>query len=191
MKQRTGNKFNILLAITGLLLVFLIAFANIGFTGSWLISEDELGFTVKVPDIKIKVEQTISSNVREITKQDNKIYFGETILYSNKEYDLNVTIKNDELGKGFYIRCRALAVVNGTTYNVNNCITNSLYKNTNGWMYLTTSTSSATPIQMPATTTRSILDTITFPSSVFGSLQGKHISLFFEIEGSPLQDFTI
>ena len=203
MKTKISNKLNIVLIAIALLLVFVVGRVKFGNTNSWLVDKDKVGFTVTVANINIKVNQTITQTVdqegeqieqqvvREITTADNKIYFGTNILEADKWYDLNVTISNDELGSGFYIRCQALAVIDGTTYNINNCITNQLYKDTDGWMYTTQSSTSATRVQMTKGETRDLIDTITFPSSVIGSLEGKHVSLYLYIEGSPSQNFDI
>ncbi|MBQ7880477.1 MAG: hypothetical protein IJ358_01370 [Clostridia bacterium] len=187
MKTKTSNKLNMLLIAITLLLVFVAGAKVFGSTNSWLKTEDQVGFTVTVTGIQLSVKQdnrTIPNN--------GMIYLNTDIVEADTAYDLNVSITNNELGSSYYIRCQAFAVVNGTTYNINNCITNDLYKNsTDNWMYITSGSTSSTPVQIPSGESVVFIDTVTFPSSVLGSLEGKYVKLYLYIEGSSSADFSV
>lgn len=189
--RKTSNKLNILLIAITLLLVFVTGTKFIGSTHSWLTASEQIGFTVTISDINIKIKQSS----REISNNGN-IYIGANYIEADKPYALNVTVTNEEDFSGYYIRFQAFAVVNGTTYNINEYITTDFYKNADGWAYNTASSSSATPIQMASKQTKTMLNTMTIPATAsagklsISTLQGKHFKLFLYVEGSPSSDFT-
>lgn len=201
MKQKTSNMLNILLIAITLLLIFVATANAIGKTGSWLTDKDEVGFTTKVAPINIVITQTLNkdtANEESVTvENDGTITLGTDYIEANKPYALNVTITNGEEGSGYYVRYQAIAIVNGTEYNINEYITTDFYQNTDGWAYHTASNQSATPTQMAEGETKILMGTMTIPATAdngklsIGTLQGKHFKLFLYIEGSPSADFLV
>ena len=209
MKTKTSNKLNILLIAITLLLIFVAGASAIGKTGSWLTDDEKIGFTVKVADINIVIEQTYTqtttddkgnSTETQVTRtiEDNgTIYLNTSIIEANKAYPLNVKITNNEPGDGYYVRFQALAVVNGVTYNINEYITSDFYKNANGWAYNTANSGSSAPLVMTNGQSKTIMGTMTIPATAsagklsIASLQGKHFRLYLYIEGSPSANFDM
>lgn len=185
MNTKTSNKLNIVLLAIILLLMFVACFNRFGKTNSWLINKDEIGFEVNVSNINIVIKQ----DSREIESEDN-IYLGTGIIEADKVYDLNVTITNDEDGDGYFVRSQVIAVIDGKVYNINNYVVNDFYKDIDGWMYLTESTSSSTRKQMTSNETKNVIDTIKFPSSFIGVKQGKFLKLYLYIEGNSIANFN-
>ncbi len=193
MKQLKISKVNILLTAIVALLIFVAGFNLIGLTGSWLEDNEEVVFNTQVTGINIVLKQ----NDVEIT--DNKIKIPTNIIEADTTYDMNVTITNDENTKGYYVRFRVVALVNGTQYNINNLIATDFYKHpTDGWMYHTANPASSTLTQMDANTsassTRRLLTSFSVPSTAetglsIANLQGKHFRLFMFIEGSTTETF--
>ena len=184
MQTKSGNKLNMLLVAITLLLVF-VSGVKIMDTHSWLVNRDDIGFVVSVADINLVVKQ----GERTIENNGN-IYLGTQIIEADKPYTLNVTLTNVEDDAGFYIRCQAFAVIGGVTYNINNYITNNLYKANDGWAYLTQNSSSSTHRTMTANEVVTIINTVTFPASIVNNMQGKNIKLFLYIEGNPTDSFN-
>ncbi len=196
MKTKFSNKFNILLiAIIMVLLVF-VAFMNaLGTTGAWLNTKDEIGFQVNVDQIKLSIKQG-DRKLNEDGAETGLIYLGTNIIEAGVTYldDVTeqVTITNDETSTGYYIRCQAFAVVNGVTYNINNCITSDLESYTDGWMY--SEDAEGNRIQMPpysATdpdngSTLVLMKNVTFPQSFVDQIQGQLVKLHIFIEGSAI-----
>lgn len=186
MKTKSSNKLNILLLAITVLLVFVVGYKALGQTNSWLINKDEIGFTVNVSGISLVVKQ----NDTQISNNGN-ISLGVGIIEAGVDYDLNVTITNDELGDGYFIRSQVIAMVDGSAYNLNACVVGDFYNDTtDGWMYITDNKESSTHKQIPKGETKTIIDTISFPESFINSLQGKHLKLYLYIEGSPVDDFN-
>lgn len=186
MKQK-GLKLNVLLAVTTLLLLFVCL--TINYTGAWLADEDTISFTAQVDAINIELKQ----DTRTLTSTDNNIILGTNILEADTEYDVNVTLTNKETNTGYFVRYKVVAQVNGTVYNINNCITTSLYKNSNGWIYVGTT---STPTQMTAGQTATLIDSIKIPATAstgelsISALQGKFFRLYLYVQGSPVSDFS-
>lgn len=187
MKTKTSNKLNMLLIAITLLLIFVAGFKAVGQTGSWLIDDEEIGFTVNVADINLEVKQ----GTRTIADKGN-IYLGTSIIETGKIYNIDdVTITNKEALDGYYIRCQVFAVVDGVTYNINNCITTEFYKNTtDNWMYNTNNTSQSAYKPMSSSQTLKIIEKIQFPASFINGttndIKGDHITLHLFIEGSAV-----
>lgn len=186
MNTKSSNKLNILLLAITLLLVFVVGYKALGQTNSWLINKDEIGFTVNVSGINLVVKQ----NGTQISNNGN-ISLGTDIIEASEEYDLNITIKNEELGDGYFIRSQVIAVIDGAVYNLNDCVDGDLYNDTDGWMYITQSKQSSARTQIAKDETKTIIDTIVFPESFIQELQGKHLKLYLYIEGSPVEDFNV
>lgn len=184
MKTKSGNKLNRLLVAIILLLVF-VSGVKIVDTYSWLVNRDEVGFVVSVADINLVVKQ----GERTIENNGN-IYLGTQIIEADKPYTLNITLTNLEEDSGFYIRCQAMALIGGETYNINSLITNNLYKSNDGWAYLTQNSGSSTHRTMTGSEVIPIINTITFPSSLVNSMEGKNVKLFLYIEGNPTDSFN-
>lgn len=184
VKTKSGNKLNMLLMAITLLLVF-VSGIKIMDTHSWLINRDEIGFVVSVADINLVVKQG-----ERIIENNGNIYLGTEIIEADKPYTLNVTLTNVEEENGFYIRCQAFAVIGGKTYNINSFIDNDLYKANDGWAYLTQDASNSTHRTMAGNEVLTIIDTVTFPSALVDSMQGKNVKLFLYIEGNPTDSFN-
>lgn len=185
MKIKTNNKMLIMLsAIILLLLVFSATFNMIGQTNSWLKDDDDIGFVLNVQAINLVVKQ----GEREIT--DSYIYLGTDLIEGDTEYVLNVTITNNEIGKGYYIRSQAFAVVNGVTYNINNYIVSDL-KADGKWLYSVDSNNNKVAMA-PSGEDGSVLNlitSVTFPQEFINAVQGQYIKLHLFVEGSATGTF--
>ena len=182
MKTKT-SKLNILLIAITLLLLFVACFNAFGKTNSWLIDNDEIGFELNVQNITIKVKQ----GERVVDNQTGFIYLGTDLIEADTAYMTtdadDVTIVNEETtGVGYYIRCQAFAVVNGVSYNINNCITGDLYKRNDNWMYSVNAENENG--QMSAEQTITIIKSVKFPASFINQVQGQYFKLHLFIEGS-------
>ena len=184
VKTKSGNKLNMLLVAITLLLVF-VSGVKIMDTHSWLVDRNDIGFVVSVADINIVVKQ----GERNIENNGN-IYLGTEVIEADKPYALNITLTNVEESEGFYVRCQAMALIGGKTYNINKLIDNDLYKADDGWAYLTSGAQSSTHRTMAGSETVTIINTITFPASLVDSMQGKNVKLFLYIEGNPTDSFN-
>ena len=201
--SKSSNKLIMMLTAIALLLVFGIAFGSVSSTNSWLKDSDTAGFMVTISNIDIKVKQTITQTVddgnggttentivREIGN-GGYIYIGDKIIEADKEYDLNVSILNNENTTGYYLRFKAVAIVDGVEYNINEYITSDFYIGNDGWGYNTASKESDEPIAMEANQEKVILDTMTIPATAsagklgLNNVQGKRFTLKLIIEGSP------
>ena len=190
MKTKTNNKLNILLIATVLLLVFVMAFRWFNQTGAWLTVNEDITFVVDVKDISIIVTQDDGEGTRTIVN-NGKIYTGVKVLEGDVRYDIeDVSITNTEAGNGYYIRCQVIAIVNGTEYNINNLVETDMYKNADGYMYHTASSSSPTATPMATGSTKDIIKAFTIPKTAdtglsIGNMQGKHVRFCLYIQGSP------
>lgn len=202
MKTKT-SKFNILLVVTIVLLVFVVCTQFAGKTGAWLKDDDELVFTINVSAISIQVKQ----GDRDI-KDGGLLHTGTSLIEGDKEYSFEaMTISNKEEGVGYYVRFKAIAKVNGVEYNINDYITSDFYNNTTDkWMYYTASKTNSTPIQMPKDNVatdvdeslKTLISAFTIPSTnadnnklSTSKMQGKYFRLYIYIEGSPSSSFDI
>ena len=192
VKQKSFTQFNILWVAISVLLIFVIAM-HIGGTGSWLSKDETIVFKTQVVGININIQQTLNKGKEgESTVEivdGGPISLQTNIIEADTDYPLDVTVTNGESGLGYYIRYKALAMVNGTEYNINNLIDTDFYVKTDGWAYHTASSGSATPTQMAANSTRNMLNSFRIPSTAgsglsIGTLQGKHFKLYIYIEGS-------
>jgi len=184
VKAKTNNKINLLLLAIVMLLVF-VSGAKIMDTYSWLTSGDKTGFVVSVADINLIVKQD-----SRVIQNGGNIYLGTEIIEADKVYNLNITITNDESGSGYYVRCQVLALIGGVTYNFNSRVTNNLYKDNDGWMYITSGPTNSTKRQMAEGEIVQVINTITFPSNIVDSMQGKNVKFFLYIEGYPTNSFV-
>lgn len=190
MKQTKGLKLNVLLTAICLLLVLVCLLVN--YTGAWLSSKDTVSFTAQVDAINIVLKQ----DDRELTTADNNIYLGTDVIEADTQYDVNLTLKNNEQNEGYYVRYKVVAQVNGTIYNINNYITvgEGLYKNADGWIYYVSTGSTAKA--MPAGLELTIMDDIEIPSTAssgqlsISTLQGKFFRLYLYVQGSPSNTFN-
>lgn len=174
-----------MLLVAIILLLVFVSGVKILDTHSWLVDRDDVGFVVSVADINLAVKQ----DSRAIENGGN-IYLGTQTIEADKTYTLNVTLTNIEEDDGFYVRCQAMALIDGKTHNINSLVTNSLYKASDGWMYVTSGAQDSTHRQMTSNETVTIINTITFPSSLVATMQGKHVRLFLYIEGNPTDVFN-
>ena len=190
MKTKTSNKVNIVLIAITLLLLFVVGVSSIGKTNSWLTHSDQIGFEVYVPPINIVVEQTVNGSTREIDN-NQYIYLDTDYIEANHTYPLNVTITNKEEGLGYYIRCQAFAIVDGVTYNINNCITGDFYKRSDNWMYSVNSNNENTAMASFGNdgSTLTLIESVKFPPSFIDLVQGQHLKLYLFIEGSATGTF--
>ena len=188
MKQTKGLKLNVLLTAICLLLVFVCLLIN--YSGAWLTSKDTVKFTAQVDAINIVLKQ----DARELTSANNNIYLGTNIIEADKDYDVNITITNNEQNEGYYVRYKVVAQVNGTVYNINNYITfgSGLNKNADGWIYVASGT---TPKAMTSGQILTIMDSFKIPATAsngqlsISTLQGKFYRLYLYVQGSPLSTF--
>ena len=197
MKTKTSNKFNIWLIAITLLLLFVAGVSAFGKTNSWLVDSDDVGFVLNVDEIDI----TIKQGDRQINNK-GYIYLGTDVILPDTEYltktttgtivDNSVTITNNEIGMGYYIRFQAIAVVNGASYNITNCINTSdfAYKEvTDGaWMYSVDENNNN--IAMTAGETLTLMQDILFPENFVNLIQGQYFKLHLFLEGSATGDFT-
>ena len=200
MKTQTSNKLNTLLVAIVMLLVFVAGARALGGTNSWLTDENKVKLQLSVVGIDIAVKQ----GSREVTNGES-IYLDASYIEA-KTYDIeDVKTTNNEEGDGYYIRFQVLAVVNGTSYNINSNVTTD-YNTTNGntvtnfyssgeWLYYRGGASGSTPVQMSSNQTQSILTSVTIPTTLgsvnIAELQGKHVRLYLYIEGSPSSNFNV
>lgn len=197
MKTKTSNRLNILLSAITLLLIFVAMANSISQTHSWLEDDDEIGFVLNVATIDIEIKQ----GTRTITS-GGYIYLGTDTIQANTEYlteDNSVTITNNEIGSGYYIRFQAFAVVNGVTYNINQFIstknTNSIddfIMNNDGWMYSRDTDSTEAGYQPMISTENSIqtlhlISKLVFNQAFVDALQGQYLKLHLFVEGSATQ----
>lgn len=197
MKAKIGNKLNILLIAITLLLVFVALANSINQTHSWLEDSDEIGFELNVASIDIDIKQ----GTRSITS-GGYIYLGTDTILANTEYltgDSSVTVTNNEIGSGYYIRFQAFAVVNGVTYNINQFIStknansvDDFIINNDGWMY-SRDTDSTEDGYQPMISTESntqslyIISKLVFNEAFVETLQGQYLKLHLFVEGSATQ----
>lgn len=187
MKQTKGLKLNVLLAVTCVLLLFVCL--TINQTGAWLTNNDSVSFTAQVDAINIELKQ----GDRVLSSNDNNIYLGTDVIEADATYNINLTLTNKEENEGYFVRYKVVAQVNGAVYNINDYITTSLYKHTDGWIYVG---SSSTPVQMSSNQTETIISSITIPATAdsgklsISTLQGKLFRLYLYVQGSPVNDFT-
>ncbi len=194
MKQKSFTQFNILWVAIAVLLIFVTAM-HVGATGSWLSKDETIVFKTQVVGVSMNVQQTLNKgNEGESSVEivdGGTISLQTDIIEANTDYPLDVTVTNDESGLGYYVRYKALAIVNGTEYNINNLIDTDFYVKNDGWAYHTANSSSSTPTQMNAKSTRNMLNSFRIPSTAgsglsIGTLQGKHFKLYVYIEGSAI-----
>ena len=185
MNTKSSNKLNILLVAIISLLVFVACFNMFSQTNSWLKQDDKIGFKLNVGKINIVVKQ----NEREIVN-DGYIYLNTQIIEADAEYELNVTITNNEDGEGYYIRCQAIAVVDGVAYNINDCITTDFVKNADGWMYNTDKSVEANYKPMTAGQTLTMMQKVKFSKSFVDTIQGQYVKLHLFVEGSATGIFS-
>ena len=186
MRTKISQKFDILLIAITLLLIFVISINNIGKTNSWLTDFDQIGFEINVSEINLEIKQ----GEREIINEGN-IYLGTKYIEADTEYltsTNSVTVKNNETGTGYYLRCQAFAVVDGVTYNINSCITTDLYKRSDNWMYCVDNDNNN--VAMTTGQSLTVIKKLVFPESFVNSVQGKYIKLHLFIEGSATGVFT-
>lgn len=187
MKTKSSNKFNnVLIAIT-LLLLFVLTFGLFGKTNSWLETKQDISFILKVPDINIIIKQD-----ERTVADEGYIYLGTDHIEGDKDYALNVTITNGETGTGYYIRFQAFAVINGVTYNINNCITSDFYNRGDGWFYSVDDNTAQSPTNqaMAGGQVLTMMEKVKFPSSLIESNQGQFFKLHLFVEGSASGEFT-
>lgn len=179
MNTKSSKKLNILLVAIISLLVF-VACSNIfNQTNSWLKHEDKIGFVLNVGTINI----TIKQDEREISNTGH-IYLNTKEIVGDTDYTLNVTITNNEEGAGYYIRCQAIAVIDGVVYNINDCVTSDFVKNADGWMYNTDKADTENYKPMTAGQTLTMMQKVRFPQSFVDTIQGQYVKLHLFVEGS-------
>jgi len=123
--------------------------------------------------------------------------FGQITPYQRQYHDARTvkdldSIVNDEDLINWHLMVSSAnrgRVIDGKTYNINNCITNQL-KMDGEWMYSYDTTKSTRRV-MTGGETLSVLDTVTFSKTFVDGIQGKYFKLFLYIEGSPLSDFSM
>lgn len=190
MKSKASNKLNILLIAITLLLLFVACVSAIDTTHSWLEDDEEIGFHINVKAISIEIKQ--GERIIDDTGYISLDPTGSGVKYleANKTYTLNVTITNKEEGVGYYIRCQAFAVVNGVTYNINNCITGDFYdhpEDGQAWLYSVNAEKENTAMTQMQTLT--LIESVKFPQSFIDSVQGQYVKLHLFIEGSATDTF--
>ncbi|MBQ7798219.1 MAG: hypothetical protein IJ371_03765 [Clostridia bacterium] len=183
MKTKTSNKLNILLIAITLLLLFVAGFNAINKTGAWIQDSEQIGFEVNVQTISIVIKQ----DERTISDK-GYIYLGTDTIVADTEYPLNVTITNEEKGEGYYVRFQAFAVVDGVTYNINDCITtDEAFAKDGKWLYTVNTEGDREP--MDASTTLTLIEKVKFPASFVDTVQGQYIKLHLFVEGSATDAF--
>lgn len=191
MKVKSNKMRNILLVAINLLLICIFAF--IGKTYSYLTDQQSITFIASVSNINIVLKQ----DDRILTSEDNNIYLGTNLIEADHTYTLNVSLQNNENSQGYYIRFKAVAVVNGIIYNINEYITTPFYKNSDGWAYNTESSTSSTPLPLSSMQEKILIQDITIPNTAqsgelsISNMQGKNFQLYLYVQGSPSIDFDI
>lgn len=192
------SKLNILLVAITLLLIFVAAFNLFGQTNSWLVANDTIEISVAVSEIDIGVKQA-----ERTVGNEGFIYLGTQFITANQKHDFDdVNIHNNEITKGYYIRCQLFAKIGDKLYNINNCVENDLYKSSDGWMYYTSGSQSKEAKQLEAKSDQDatkgvvpIIKSLTIPDLLednaddskdvyFSSCQGKVFTLHLFIEGT-------
>ena len=184
MNTKSSNKLNILLVAIIALLVFVACGNLFNQTNSWLKQDDKIGFVLNVGKINITVKQ----DEREIV-DTGYIYLNTQTIVADTDYTLNVTITNNEEGAGYYIRCQAIAVIDGVAYNINDCITTDFVKNADGWMYNTDKSVTENYKPMTAGQTLTMMQKVKFPQSFVDTIQGQYVKLHLFVEGSATGTF--
>lgn len=179
MNTKSSKKLNILLVAIISLLVFVACSNMFNQTNSWLKHDDKIGFVLNVGSINI----TIKQNEREIPNTGH-IYLNTKEIVGDTDYALNVTITNNEEGAGYYIRCQAIAVIDGVAYNINDCLTTDFVKNADGWIYNTDKSVAGSYKPMNAGQTLTIMQKVRFPQSFVDTIQGQYVKLHLFVEGS-------
>lgn len=200
MKTKVG-KLNILLVAIMLLLIFVGVLNFFGKTNSWLIANDTINISVAVSEIDIEVKQG-----DRVINNEGFMYLGSKYIESDTTYDFeDISLHNNEVTKGYYIRCQVFAKIGDKLYNINNCVSNELYKATDGWMYYTGNSQIKVAKQLEAKDEQDptkgvvpIIKTLTIPNLLedniddtkdvyFSDCQGKVFTLHLFIEGSVVQ----
>ena len=197
MKTRV-SKLNILLIAITMLLIFVAAFNFLGQTNSWLVADDTIKISVAISEIDIEVKQA-----ERLVESEGYIYLGTQVIKANEKYDFDdVNIHNNEMTKGYYIRCQLFMKIGDKLYNINNCVENDLCKSSDGWMYYTGDSQSKDAKQLEAKSEQDatkgvvpIIKSLTIPNVLednaddskdvyFTDYHGKVFTLHLFIEGS-------
>ena len=208
MKAKSSNKVNTLLIAVTLLLLFVVGFIDFGKTNSWLVDRDTIGFNVQIAPMNLFLKQ----GGRKI-ENDEYIYLATETIEADTEYltntlqtiddvttgeDNSVIIVNEEEGKGYYLRFQAIAMLNGSAYNINSYITDSDFVNRKDedsnawWMYSVDDKSAQNPVNAPiaGNTTLTLIKDLVFPQSFVDIVQGQYFKLYLFIEGSANGEFV-
>ena len=192
------SKLNICMVAMLLLLIFVCVFNFFGKTNSWLVSSDGISMSVQVANIDIEVKQG-----DRLIENEGYIYIGTQSVNADEKYEFDdITVHNNELTSGYYLRCQVFAKIGDKLYNINNCIENDLYKSADGWMYYTVDKLTSEAKQLEAKDAQdltkgvvAIIKSFTIPDLLeddqddskdvyFSAIQGKVFTLHLFIEGS-------